>query len=114
MQGVGIVAVSMAILLYVLASREMVKRGTPIFPTKAAEHLVTGGPFAFSRNPIYLANVVLLIGWGLIAVNGWMVLAAFVCGFAEQKLAIEREEAHLEHKFGKAWRDYRKKVRRWL
>lgn len=114
LNGVGVIFAAVAIALYVLSGREMSRRETAIMPTKAANHLVTTGPFAFTRNPIYLANVVLLLGLGMAFSNLWMMAMGFVVGFAERKLAIEREEAHLEHRFGKAFRDYKRKVRRWL
>ena len=44
----------------------------------------------------------------------WFLLAALVSGLLVQKLAIEREERHLEARFGKKWRDYSRKVRRWI
>jgi protein-S-isoprenylcysteine O-methyltransferase Ste14 len=75
---------------------------------------VSGGPFSFSRNPIYLANTMLTFGIGLIAGSVWFILLGLVAAFATQKLAIEREEKHLDARFGKKYRDYRKKVRRWI
>ncbi|MEM7465175.1 MAG: isoprenylcysteine carboxylmethyltransferase family protein, partial [Pseudomonadota bacterium] len=112
--GVGFVFIVLAAALYALSARELRRHNTAILPTKAADRLVTTGPFAITRNPIYLANVVVVSGMALITGNLWMLGAAFLCGLLEYHLAIKREEAHLEHKFGKAWRDYRKKVRRWV
>lgn len=112
--GVGFVLIVLAVALYALSARELSRHKTAILPTKGADRLVVSGPFAITRNPIYLANVILLSGWGLVAGNLWMFGAALLCGFGEYHLAIRREEAHLEHKFGKAWRDYRKRVRRWI
>lgn len=114
LRGAGIVAFLVAIGLTFLAIRELRTSNTTVHANRRAGHLVTRGPFAFSRNPIYLGMIMALVGLGLIAGNGWLILAAFVCGYALQKLAIEREEAHLEHRFGKGWRDYRKRVRRWF
>ena len=114
LKGAGIVALVVAILFTALAIRELRKSNTTIKAHRSASHLVSGGPYALSRNPIYLGMIVALLGLGLIAGNAWLILSAVLCGFAVQKLAIEREEAHLEHRFGKAWRDYRKRVRRWI
>jgi protein-S-isoprenylcysteine O-methyltransferase Ste14 len=44
----------------------------------------------------------------------WFIPLAFLAAIITQKMAIEREEAHLAAKFGKNWRDYTHKVRRWL
>lgn len=114
LQAAGILFVLTAFALYASSAREMKRAKTTILPHRGADRLVTSGPYRLSRNPIYLANVILLCGLGLIFGNGWMFAAAAISGFAEQKLAIEREEAHLEHRFGKTWRDYKKRVRRWI
>jgi protein-S-isoprenylcysteine O-methyltransferase Ste14 len=83
-------------------------------PTRRAEHLVTGGPFAFTRNPIYLGNTMLMLGAGLVFGLLWFLPAAVIAAFLTQRIAIEAEEKHLESRFGRAYRDYRKKVRRWI
>jgi protein-S-isoprenylcysteine O-methyltransferase Ste14 len=114
LRGAGIVALIVAVLFIVLAIRKLRKGNTTVKAHRSASRLVTGGPYAISRNPIYLGMVVLLAGLGFVMGNAWLILAAVLCGYAVQKLAIEREEAHLEHRFGKAWRDYSKRVRRWI
>ena len=87
---------------------------TSVLPHRRADALIETGPFAFSRNPIYLSESVLLTGLGL--VNGsvwyWLVIPLFM--LAVTRLAITREEAHLEARFGSAWRDYAARVRRWV
>lgn len=112
--GLGILMAALAILIDVAAMRTMATARTTIMPHRGSDHLVTSGPFRFSRNPIYLANVMLLAGIGLFTENAWLVLLAPASGFATRKLAIEREEAHLEGKFAKTYRDYKKRVNRWL
>ncbi|EKF19716.1 methyltransferase family protein [Nitratireductor pacificus] len=96
------------------ALRTLRKAGTSIRADGAATALVTSGPFAISRNPIYLAGTLVVAGLGLITGNPWFVLLAFVASFVTQKLAIEPEEKHLFVRFGKKYRDYQKKVRRWF
>jgi protein-S-isoprenylcysteine O-methyltransferase Ste14 len=75
---------------------------------------VATGPFAFSRNPIYLGEVIALVGAGISFNRLWLVLVAPIFGFAVQRLAIEREEAYLERRFGSSYLDYKARVRRWL
>lgn len=110
----GWLAVLGAIAMYVSALHAMRRARTTIMPTKAAEHLVTDGAFSFTRNPIYLAITLLMIGVGLITGIVWFLLFAVLAAFATQKLAVEREEKHLEARFGKKYRDYTKRVRRWI
>ncbi|WP_372422683.1 methyltransferase family protein [Salinarimonas chemoclinalis] len=87
---------------------------TTILPHRGAKALVTSGPFRFSRNPIYLGNSMLVAGLGLVFDNLWLVGFAVVAAFSVQKLAIEREEAHLARRFGAQWQAYAARVRRWI
>jgi protein-S-isoprenylcysteine O-methyltransferase Ste14 len=79
-----------------------------ILPHRAATALVTSGPFAWSRNPIYLGNTVALCGAALAFANPWFLPAAFAAALAVTHLAIRREEAHLAQRFGAAWAAYRR------
>ena len=54
----------------------MMRAKTTIMPNRGSEHLVTSGPFSFTRNPIYLGNTMLTIGIGLIAGSVWFLLFA--------------------------------------
>lgn len=110
----GWLMVAAAIAIDVLSMRQMHRARTTILPTRGAEHLVTGGPFALSRNPIYLANTMIVLGIGLISGVAWFLLLAILAAYATQKLAIEREEHHLGVRFGKHYRDYCKRVKRWI
>ena len=87
---------------------------TTIMPHRGASRLVTGGPFRYSRNPIYLGNTLLLVGLGFAFDNVWLAGLAIAAAVATQKLAIEREERYLEAKFGEEWRAYAARVRRWI
>lgn len=111
---IGIVTIGGVVAIDVSAMRTLHKARTTIMPHRGSDHLVSGGPFSFSRNPIYLANTMLTVGIGLVAGSVWFLVLALVAAFATQKLAIEREEKHLEARFGKKYRDYRKRVRRWI
>lgn len=90
------------------------RHATTIMPHRGAERLVTDGPFRFSRNPIYLGNSVMLVGLGLMLDWLWAIPAALLAAILVGRLAIAREERHLEARFGAEWRDYAARVRRWL
>ncbi len=110
----GILMIAGGIALDLYAISVLHRHKTTVMPNRAVSHIVTSGPYALSRNPIYLGETVLMIGTGLFSGNVWFIVLAFIASFAVQKLAIEREEKHLEHKFQKAWRDYAKRVKRWI
>ncbi len=87
---------------------------TTIRPDRAASALITSGPFALSRNPIYLAEALVLAGVAL-TFNKFSFLAIVpVFVLAVTKLAVQGEERHLAAKFGQTYRDYCDRVRRWL
>lgn len=98
----------------IAAVRVMHKAKTTIMPNRVSEHLVTSGPFSFTRNPIYLGNTIITLGIGLIVGSVWFLLAGLIAAFIVQKLTIRPEEKHLEARFGKKYRDYAARVRRWL
>jgi protein-S-isoprenylcysteine O-methyltransferase Ste14 len=94
--------------------RTMHRAGTEVRPDRPTTALVTGGPFRYSRNPLYVSVLVGLAGIALLANAGWVLVllvpAALVLHFG----VVRREERYLEAKFGDAYRDYRARVRRWL
>ena len=85
----------------------------PRYPEKASR-LVASGIYGYSRNPMYLGLLCLLIAWALYLSNllGFAGLPAFV--LAMNRLQIRREEAAMEALFGDEYRAYRQKVRRWI
>ena len=88
--------------------------GTPFDPTAPARVLATGGIYRYSRNPMYLAAIICLIAIGMIAHWSWLILIVPFAFVALVKLAIEREEAYLERKFGGDYHAYRARVCRWI
>lgn len=87
---------------------------TSIRPDRGSNALVAAGPFAFSRNPIYLGEVIALVGAGIAFNRLWLVVTAPLFMTAVSRLAIAREEAYLERRFGHAFLDYKSRVRRWI
>ena len=111
---IGLCLMGAGVALDIAAFRLFRKHRTSILPNRAASSLITEGPFTRSRNPIYLGNTLAIFGTGMLFGVAWLVLAALAAALAVQKLAIEREEAHLEASFGALWRDYAAKTPRWL
>lgn len=87
---------------------------THIEPWKPTSTIITSGIYAFSRNPIYLGFCLILAGIGLLSGNLWMVLLVLPAAACIYLIAIRREEAYLERKFGEEYLAYKRQVRRWL
>ncbi len=113
-QAVGGLFVVAALASDVWASLTFRKAQTTILPHQGTQALVTRGPFAYSRNPIYVGNLLILLGVGLLAGSLWHVVLVPVLALAVQHFAIVREEAHLAANFPQGWADYSAKVRRWI
>ncbi|MGA9601327.1 MAG: isoprenylcysteine carboxylmethyltransferase family protein [Methylocystis sp.] len=96
------------------AAWEMKSAKTNVHAHKPATNLVTGGPFAFSRNPIYLAMALAVVAIAGLLNSLWLLLLAGPTAFALQKFAIEPEERYLERKFGRGYLDYKARVGRWI
>lgn len=78
-----------------------------------ADHLVTGGVFAHGRNPLYVGNILQVIGLVMIHNSPWMygiILPLFVFVYI---CIVAAEEQFLEAKFGNEYRDYCSRVSRW-
>jgi len=110
----GLATLLAGVALDLWAIMTMRRAATNIMPNRAADRLVTWGPFRFSRNPIYLANTLLLIGIGVAFGNLWFVLCAVASAMIVERLAIRREERHLAAKFGADWTAYAAATPRWL
>lgn len=87
---------------------------TTVNPYAAASALCIEGPFRFSRNPIYVGDWFILVGVSLLMKTVWPLVFAPLIWALLRYGVIRHEEAHLEARFGDAYRAYRMRVRRWL
>lgn len=110
----GIALILVALCIDLWAMKTLSDAQTTILPNRGSSHLVTQGPFGYSRNPIYVANVMLMLGMGLFSMNAWFLLLAPVDAVLTYFLAIRREEYHLTALFGYQYESYCRKVRRWI
>jgi protein-S-isoprenylcysteine O-methyltransferase Ste14 len=77
------------------------------------ERLLTGGPYTWSRNPMYVAWNLIHLGIGLSAGSGWVIATAPLAGVLIH-LDVLGEERRLEDVFGDTYRQYRSTVRRYI
>jgi len=110
----GLTLMAAALGLDVWAMLTMSRQRANILPHRAATALVTSGPFAWSRNPIYLGNTLLLAGAAFAFASPWLLPMAALAAALVTRLAIRREEAHLAARFGPAWAAYCATTARWI
>jgi protein-S-isoprenylcysteine O-methyltransferase Ste14 len=110
----GIAVLLLAALLMSAAFVEFSRARTTIIPRKEPSALITRGIFRFTRNPIYLADLLILagfsviwgsaVGLGLVPVLTWLLQRRFIVG----------EEERLRNEFGAHFESYSTQTRRWL
>jgi protein-S-isoprenylcysteine O-methyltransferase Ste14 len=108
--GLGIVGV----VLMAWGLGALVLSRTNVWPHRQADRLVTAGPFRIWRNPIYMGEVLILLGLAQATYNIWFAILAPLFALAVFKLAILPEESHLEARFGETYLDYKGRTRRWF
>lgn len=103
-----------AIMLFVWATRAMGRNWSIVARTRADHRLVTDGPFAHIRHPIYVALFLVLIAIAVATGHWhamWLALPAYAIGTA---IRIRLEEALLRHRFGAAYDGYARRVNRFV
>ena len=107
-------AVALGVALAIWARRRMSAAGTDPNPFRATTAIVASGPYRVTRNPMYVAMAIAFVGialWTRAAILlAMLVPVVLVLHFG----IVRREEGYLEVKFGDVYRDYRRRVRRYL
>ncbi len=111
---VGLIISVAAFALMVSGVREFKQSGTNVNPFQPALQLVTSGPYRFTRNPMYLGMVILLLGISLMFSLEWGLILTPVLWLAYDRLVVAREEAYLTAKFDQPYREFLTRTRRWL
>lgn len=111
---IGVVPLVAGLLIAITAVSAFRKAGTPVVPFEPSTALVTTGMYQYTRNPMYLSLVLILLGvWLLLGTLSPLVpVVAFV--WIIQSNFIHGEERFLEEIFGDDYRAYKRRVRRWL
>lgn len=110
----GWALVALAVALILRAALAFRRAGTTIVPHEAPSALLESGPYRWSRNPIYLADLMILAGAALILGAPLALLLLVPLREVLLRLFILPEEAMLERELGQPYRDYKARVRRWL
>jgi protein-S-isoprenylcysteine O-methyltransferase Ste14 len=111
---IGGAMILIGLALAVAGIRNFSRAGTPVEGYKPTRALATAGIHGRSRNPIYLGMFLIYIGIGLVAQSPWVLLITLPLAITIRYGVVAREEAYLERRFGDAYRNYKRRVRRWL
>ena len=110
----GLILILSGISLVFVSLRFMRKMKTTFIPDGTPEVLISSGPFKFSRNPIYLGMLTVLVGVAFLMSSLSAIIIAFVFGIIINFTWIAHEEKKLHELFSEDWENYSSKVRRWI
>ena len=110
----GLLPVAGGVALAIAAERAFKRAGTAVLPFSEPSAVVTSGPFAFTRNPMYLGTVLCLVGWAILL--GSLVPVVVIPSYFAliHYRFVLREEPFMTERLGDAYNAYRRRVRRWL
>ncbi len=103
--GIGVIATTW---------RQMNAAKTNIEPWKPTTAILDSGLYSISRNPIYVAMIIIYLGVTFLFNSIWYLPFLPITILFIYFGVILREEKYLESKFGEDYLDYKKRVRRWI
>jgi protein-S-isoprenylcysteine O-methyltransferase Ste14 len=111
---IGLAPLALGMALNLAADAALKKHGTTVKPFEESASLVTTGVYSYSRNPMYLGMIMILVGVALLmgSLSPYCIIPVFI--FIMNGSFIRPEESMLNKQFGATWTEYTKKVRRWL
>jgi protein-S-isoprenylcysteine O-methyltransferase Ste14 len=112
----GLAVAVAGVALAVWAMRSFRRAATTIHPLEPhkATQLVVAGPNRWTRNPMYVGLLVVLVGWGLWLGSAPALMFVPLAWGWLTRFQVGPEERALDARFGEAYRSYRASVRRWL
>jgi protein-S-isoprenylcysteine O-methyltransferase Ste14 len=110
----GPVVTVCAVVLFLLSYREFRAAGTSVRGSQRSSTIVRTGPYRFSRNPIYLAFILFVLGLSVWLNNLWLLVTLVPAVGIMAMIVIPREERFLERNFNDQYSSYKARVHRWL
>jgi protein-S-isoprenylcysteine O-methyltransferase Ste14 len=105
---------ALAVALFAWAVTTMTRAGSNVPTNMPTMTIVAAGPYRFTRNPIYLAMMLSLVGLAIAFNSLWSLVTLALFFVVVRYGVVAREETYLEGKFGDVYRSYRARARRWL
>ncbi len=113
---ISILILLVGIIILINPVFKFIKSKTTVNPVKFTKvsKLVTNGIFKYSRNPMYLGMIFVIISTSIFYLNYYSIITPFIFYFWINRFQIKREEIFLAKKFGKEYLSYKSKTRRWI
>ncbi len=115
-QIVSVIILIIGLIVIVSPVVDFIKSKTTVNPVKFknVNRLVTNGIYRYSRNPMYLGMILIIISTTVYYLNFLSVFSPLIFYIWINKFQINREETFLEDKFGSEYLEYKSKTRRWI
>lgn len=110
----GLLPLVLGLGITVMAARTFARAGTAIRPFHESSALVTSGMYRYTRNPMYLGMVLVLLGAAVLLGSLTPFAMPPLFALIIQMRFIRHEEAMLQNRFGEQYREFRARVRRWI
>ena len=113
---ISVFILSVGLLILLNPVLKFIKSKTTINPIKfkKVNKLVTSGIYNYSRNPMYLGFLIIVISSSIFYLNIYSILTPLFFYLWINRFQIKREEIFLAEKFGKEYLSYKNKTRRWI
>ena len=108
-----LIMVGLAVVIWVIYAHAHYGKGTPA-PFNPPKKFVAGGAYRYSRNPMYVGALILLVGEALLLRAPWMLLFTAFIFLLFLAYVIYEEEPRLIQRYGASYQEYMRKVPRWL
>jgi protein-S-isoprenylcysteine O-methyltransferase Ste14 len=108
-----LILLGLVLVVWVSFTHGRTGKSTPV-PFSAPKKFVPDGPYTFSRNPMYVGMLVVLIGEALLLQAPWLLIFTGVLFFLFFLYVKFNEEPRLIQRFGTSYQAYMKKAPRWL
>ena len=113
---ISIIILLIGILILINPIFKFIKSKTTIDPIKfkKVNKLITSGIYKYSRNPMYLGLLMIVISTSIFFLNIFSITTPFLFYCWINRFQIKREEIFLTEKFGEEYMSYKIKTRRWI
>ena len=113
---ISIITLLIGVLILINPILKFIKSKTTIDPIKfkKVNKLITSGIYKYSRNPMYLGFLMIVISTSIFYLNIFSITTPFLFYCWINRFQIKREEIFLAEKFGKEYMSYKTKTRRWI
>jgi protein-S-isoprenylcysteine O-methyltransferase Ste14 len=111
--GIALLVAGSFLLLWCVKDFYVSGKGT-LAPWDPPKHLVVVGLYRYVRNPMYLAVLTIIAGWGVLFTSIWVIIYMMFLAVGFHMRVIMCEEPRLHRQFGVDWESYSVSVSRWL